>query len=450
MATRRGFSSPDRGGALGAALLAVVALAGCAPRRAPVRPPDLILVSIDTLRADRLGCYGNPRPVSPEIDRFRAGAALFRTALAQASSTLSSHASMLTSLPPSAHGASFALRRALSSAVPTLAEVLRAAGYRTIAVTASGQLHRSFGLGRGFETYRARSERGRRGVFANRVGTALALLDGGDERPVFLFLHTYEAHHPYAPDPALLAALDPDYRGSLGDRIGVSLLKQVNRGELLLDAADRQRIVRAYEAEIRSVDAGFRALLEGLAARPRHRDAVVVLTSDHGEEFGEHGRVGWHSHTLYDELLRVPLILRLPGGEGGGREVTTPVRLIDLAPTLLDLAGVAAPPSFRGRSLLPFLRGRAPRELPAVASLDAAAGASNALRWEGWKLYDGRLFDLGADAGEQIDRAAAEPERRRELARLLERALAGPAPAGAAPARLDAAAERELRALGYL
>jgi arylsulfatase A-like enzyme len=433
---------------LGLALAAVL-LAGCAPRPPAPRRPDIVLVSVDTLRADRLGCYGNPRPVSPAIDRFGAGAVRFETALAHASSTLSSHASMLTSLPPTAHGASFALRRRLPEPAVTIAEVLRDAGYRTVAITASGQLAPAFGLGQGFEVYRARVEKHEPGAFWPRVGAGLSQLAEPDPRPVFLFLHTYETHHPYTPEHALLDELDPGYAGALGHRIPVELLQKVNAGEVALDAADRRRVERAYEAEIRSVDRAFGRLIEGLAAAGRLDDAVVVLTSDHGEEFGEHGRLGWHSHTLYDELLRVPLLLKLPRGEGVGRIVAAPVRLIDLAPTLLEAAGVPAPPQFAGRSLLPFARGGDPRELPAVASLDEERGTSHAIRWQGWKLYDGRLFDLARDPGETVDRGAGEAGRRAELERLLAAVLADRA-AGGPSAELDAAAEQELRALGYL
>jgi arylsulfatase A-like enzyme len=433
------------------ALLALVAvlLAACVPRATAPRRPDVVLVSVDTLRADRLGCYGNPRPVSPAIDRFRSGAVLFETALAHASSTLSSHASMLTSLPPTAHGASFALRRRLPDEAVTLAEVLRDAGYRTIALTASGQLAPVFGLGQGFEVYRARVEKHEAGAFWPRVGAGLSYLAEPDPRPLFLFLHTYETHHPYTPERALLDELDPGYAGGLGHRVPVELLRQVNAGQVVLDAADRRRVERAYEAEIRSVDRAFGRLVEGLAAAGRLDDAVVVLTSDHGEEFGEHGSLGWHSHTLYEELLRVPLVVRLPRGEGAGRTVSSPVRLIDLAPTLLDAAGVPAPPQFAGRSLLPLARGATPRELPAVASLDAEHAASHAIRWQRWKLYDGRLFDLARDPGETTDRATAEAARRAELERLLAAVLADRA-AGGPAAELDEAAVQELRALGYL
>lgn len=434
-----------------AALAAALLLGACGKTAA--RRPDLILISIDTLRPDRLGCYGYPLPTSPRIDALRAEGVLFRTALAQAPSTLSSHASLLTSVSPVRHGASFALRRRLPEEATTVAEALQAAGYRTISVTAAGQMAPAFGLGQGFEVYRARSEPQEAGAFWARVGTAIRLLEKRDERPVFLFLHTYEIHHPYYPDPEILARFDPDYAGTLGDRIPVSLLTAINNGEMTIDAADRRRIEAAYAAEIASVDRAIGRLVDWLAASRRYRDAAIVVTSDHGEEFGEHGSIGWHSHTLYDELLRVPLIVRLPERRRAGHEVTMPVRLLDVAPTLLELAGVSAPAAFEGRSLLGLIGGdggTGDRELPAPAHLDNRFSNSHAVRWRGWKLYDGRLFDLDADPLEQSDRTGAQPTLQAGLQEILERELAaGPSVEGS-EAVLDEAQLRELESLGYL
>ena len=434
-------------------LAALLALGAAACGGRPARPPDIVLVSIDTLRADHLGCYGSTVPTSPNIDRFRRESVLFREVIAPSPSTLSSHASMFTSQLPPHHGASFAAFRPLPESALTLAEVLAKDGYRTLAVIARGQLNQRLGIGQGFEVLHFRPERGRRGAFDRSVRMALELLDRPDPRPSFLFLHTYEVHHPYTPDPQVLERLDPGYTGALGARIKVATLKEINRGARAIDAADARRIERAYDAEIVSMDAGFATLIEGLRVRRPERKTVVVLTSDHGEEFGEHGQMGWHSHTLYDELLRVPLVVRLPGGEAAGGEVTRPVRTIDIAPTLLELAGVAAPPSFDGESLLPLVRGEARRERPAIAVLDDGKPwreGSLALRWNGWKLYDRRLFDLGADPVELVDRAPQQRERALELERMLRAALERRSAADSEPVELGDELERELRALGYL
>jgi arylsulfatase A-like enzyme len=430
---------------------ALFALACGARERAS--PPDILLVSIDTLRADHLGCYGSTVPTSPNIDRFRREAVLFRTVIAQAPSTLASHASLLTSQLPAHHGASFASLRPLPDSAVTLAEVLAQAGYRTLAVTGRGQLDPRFGIGQGFETYAASAESPRPGAFSRAVRRALGMLDRPDARPTFLFLHTYEVHHPYTPDPKILARLDPDYLGELGTSIETDELDAFNSGQKHPASADARRIERAYDAEIVSVDEAFGRLLADLRERGRLERTVVVLTSDHGEEFGERGFVGKHSHTLYDELLRVPLLVRLPGGERGGGEVELPVRSLDIAPTVLAVAGVAIPSSFDGRSLVPLVRGETLRELPAIAQLDDKGPPDrerSAIRWQRWKLNDGRLFDLRYEPGERFDRAAIEPRRVEEYRRLLQAAVGRRHADQAGATFIDRELERELEALGYL
>jgi arylsulfatase A-like enzyme len=435
-------------GALAAALAAGALLAGCGGRR-----PDIVLISIDTLRADHLGCYGEKLPTSPHLDAFRADSVMFRTVEAQAPSTLASHASLFTSELPAHHGASFARLTALPDSAVTLAEVLAREGYRTVGLTAGGQLDPVFGVGQGFQTYRAETEKRRPGAFARRVAEGLRELDASDRRPLFLFLHTYETHHPYTPAPGILKRLDPGYRGRLGDRISIPFLEEVNAGRIRLDAADVRHVERAYSAEIVSADRGFGQLIDGLRERHRYRDTLIVVTSDHGEEFDEHGTLGWHSHTLYEELLRVPLLVHLPGGADAGREVALPVRSIDIAPTILELAGVASPDTFDGRSLVPLMRGEDLPELPQVAELDddaPPAEAATSVRFRGWKLIGTRLFDLGADPGEQVSRSGDDTARWAEMIRIANAALAHRPGASTPGVHLDEKFERELRALGYL
>ena len=435
--------------AAAAALLAAASLAGCRG----AKRPDIVLVSIDTLRADHLGCYGEKLPTSPNLDALSADSVLFRDVEAQAPSTLASHASLFTSELPAHHGASFARLQALPASAVTLAEVLAGAGYRTVGLTAGGQLDPLFGIGQGFETYRAKAERHKPGAFSRTVAAGLAALDAADRRPLFLFLHTYETHHPYTPAPGILHRLDPGYHGAVGDGVTVAFLEQVNSGKIRLDAADVRHVERAYAAEIVSADRGIGRLIEGLRSRHRYRDTLIVVTSDHGEEFDEHGTLGWHSHTLYEELLRVPLIVHLPGGEAAGSEVTLPVRSIDIAPTVLELAGIPPPETFDGRSLLPLVRGATLPELPQVAELDDEAEPSEAatsVRFRGWKLIGTRLFDLGADPGERVNCAGEDPGRWAEMIRIANAALAHRPGASTPGIHLDEKFERELRSLGYL
>jgi arylsulfatase A-like enzyme len=433
-----------------ATVVGMVLIAACGRPPAP-RAPDLVLVSIDTLRADRLGSYGATTGATPELDRLRRRAVQFRTVVAQAPATLSSHASLFTSRLPQHHGAAFAAGRALPESELTLAEVLRDHGYRTLALTAGGQMLRRFGVGQGFQRFRAQWERSESGAFAKKVERALKVLGEDDPRPLFLFLHTYEVHLPYTPEPDVVQRLDPDYDGSLGESIEVHEARRINDGGVAPAARDARRIRAAHDAELYSVDSAFAQLAAAVAARDARRPTLLTLTSDHGEELGEHGDFAWHGHTLYDELLLVPWLLWLPGGESAGLEVELPVRGIDLAPTLLELVGIARPAEFEGRSLVPLLRGGKLDELPAVFERTPSRSESfGGIRWRGWKLHEGMLFDLRSDPGERTDRAAAAARLRAELDALLAAAVSGASRSAAAPLDLDAEAAEQLRALGYL
>ena len=414
----------------------------------PEPHPNVLLISIDTLRADRLGCYGYARPTSPSIDAFAKDAVVFRQAIAQAPSTLPSHASILTSLHPHEHQASVARKTALPPAVLTLAEVLRSEGFATAAYTGFGQLDPIYGLDQGFETY----ERAPSDAFLGTVEAAIAWLRRAPHRPWFLFLHTYETHHPYAAEARFLDVFDDAYDGPLPRAIDIDLLKRINRGELALGANDLQHLRNAYDAEIRSMDEAFGKLMRFLRKKGLYDDMLVILTSDHGEEFGEHGKVGWHSHTLYDELLKVPLVIKLPGSRAAGRAPESQVRSIDIAPTVLGAVGVDAPAAFRGADLVRWLdAGEAP-ELVAVSERDARGRTRvrSSLRTDGWKLWSPRLFDLSADPAETVDVA----EKHADLARELEASLAellSRAPTDA-PREVEPGTEtiERLRALGYV
>jgi arylsulfatase A-like enzyme len=438
----------------------------------------VILVSIDTLRPDRLGCYGNPRPTSPNIDSFADQSVFFAEAIAQAPSTLPSHASMFTSLLPEHHGAFFSRRTPLPASIPTLATELRTAGYRTAAFTGGGQIAPEFGLDRGFDTYEVNLGGS---DFESAVRAGLGWLDEDPGKPAFLFLHTYEVHHPFTPDPTLLAVFDNGYDGPLPAEISKDLLYRINTDEIAITDRDLAHIVAAYDAEIRSVDSAFGRLLAGLGELGLFDDSLFIFTSDHGEEFGEHGVVGWHSHTLFDELLRVPLLIRFPGERDGGLSIEEQVRLLDLAPTVLAAVGIAAPPAFQGVDLARVIGGL-PTPLPAVSQLDLPAGETElSLRTRRWKLYPRRalagdpftehepplavrfrnllnrwrspfaLFDLRADPGERRDLV----ERNQQIASSLSRTLdalaeARPRPTPEPTVVVDLATEERLRALGYL
>ena len=375
----------------------------------------------------------------------------FRTVVAQAPATLASHASLFTSRWPQHHGASFAARRALPDSELTLAEILAARGWRTAAITAGGQMLRRTGVAQGFETFRVQWERADAGAFEKKIDRALRVLESPDPRPLFLFLHTYEIHLPYTPKPALLERLDPGYEGAFRRAVDLGTIRTLNETGGSLSERDARRVRAAHDAELMSVDDAFGRLARELARR--RRPSILVVTSDHGEELGEHGRMAWHGHTLFDELLLVPWLMKLPGGEGAGLAIDLPVRGIDVAPTLLDLLGLPPPAEFQGRSLAPLVRGGRLEELPALfqrSRFEEAETSIEGIRWRGWKLHAGRLFDLRNDPAERVDRSLEAAATRTELERRMAETLASGAPAAAAGLELDAEAAEQLRALGYL
>ena len=390
--------------------------------------PNILLISIDTLRPDHLGCYGYGPPTSPALDVFRSDAVLFATAIAQAPSTLHSHASILTSMLPHHHGAGWGGKTRLDESAVSVAEVLRDAGYATAAFTGPGQMDPIFGLDQGFDHYekvggQSFRQTSRRGLEWIEQWSA-----GEEEKPFFLFLHTYETHHPYSPPPELLALFDGGYDGPLPPSIDLDTLRAINRGDLEIDDADLAHIVAAYDAEIRSMDMALGDLLAALRERGLYDDTLIVFTSDHGEEFGEHGVVGWHSHTLYDELLRVPLLIKYPGGRHAGATVEGQVRSIDIAPSILAVAAIEPPGSFTGIDLEPLAEsGAATTRLAAVSRIDRIWSRDlTSIRTERWKLMPppkterGQsrslwLFDLEADPGEHWDSASSHLSVKTEL-----------------------------------
>ena len=450
----RGGTAPA---ALSLALAAVAALLGlgigaCGPRGASpgagAAPRDVILISIDTLRASHLGCYGYGKPTSPHLDRFRGDAVLFRQAISTAPSTLAAHASMMTSLVSRQHGASFDLHRRLAPSFLTVAGVFRQHGYRTVSFNDGGEIAAELGIGNGFDLYRS-SRPTDRYHFADIVDQATGWMAANPPGRLFLFLHTYEVHHPYTPARRFLDLMEPPYHGPLpAGETDMATLVAIKEGRLRAGPRDRAHVVATYDGEVRSMDEAFGRLVAFLRSRGRYDAALIVFTADHGEEFDEHGTLGWHAHTLYDELLRVPLLVKYPYGDHGGETVASQVRIIDVAPTLVAALGWPMPEQFRGADLTPLVLGRAGAPRFAVSRFDSLPTA--AIRAGSWKLIGDRLFDLRGDPGETRDVAAEHPEIVSFLRRRLA-ALEAERPAAAGPRVELSAEERDrLRSLGYL
>jgi arylsulfatase A-like enzyme/glycosyltransferase involved in cell wall biosynthesis len=351
--------------------LATLLLASCSDRPSYDEPPNVLLFVIDTLRADHLSCYGHERPTSPNLDAFAADALRFEEVWSVSPRTVASHASLFTSIPPAAHGVWNQPRPggdketfdALAPSAVCLAEVLYKAGYQTLAVADGGWLQVDRGLAQGFALWDTAHE----GV-DKRVARALERLAERDRRkPYFLFLHTYEVHTPLIPSDETLAPFDNGYQGVLRQALADARAAALTRGESELlrgvheqffaplepqfGPEETEFLRRLYDAEIATVDRAFARLLEGLERQGDLENTIVVITSDHGQEFGEHGL---YDHAqVYDENLRIPLIVRLPDGHRKrARGVRSePVSLLDVMPTLLEEIGLEIPPSVAGRAI---------------------------------------------------------------------------------------------------
>lgn len=413
--------------ALGVAVLAV--LAGCIAG-SPV-PPNVLLVSIDTLRADRLGCYGAGAAETPAIDGLARDGVRFDKAYSPLPLTLPAHWTLHTGLQPWRHGVvdnGMVLRH---PAAPTLAESFSAAGYDTAAFVAAFVLNRTFGLDRGFARYDDGPD-GERALELplhttapadERVDSALAWLHQPRDRPFFLWLHLFDPHAPYEPP--------------VGFRSRFS--------------------ARPYDGEVAFVDTQVARLLAALDRLGANEDTIVVLVSDHGESLGEHGEQT-HGVLLYDSTLRVPLIVRSPTS-GKGKVRRDPATLADVAPTVRALAGLEPVEGLEGRDLFGG-QWTEPRKLAAISeSPERRLGWASliAIRDGNWKYIGGprpELYRLADDPGERRDLALVEPERRRGLAfdeRTVEAQLRTRLAAGDAPSSDgDDETRARIEALGYV
>lgn len=365
--------------------LALCALASCSPSPATVSPaelrelPDIVLISIDSLRPDHLACYGYQAPTSPNIDVIAAGGVRCELALSTTSWTLPAHAAMFTGLFDSTHGlVTNGLK--LPERATTLAECLERRGYRTAGFFGGPYLHPAFGLGQGFETWEScmtpvteelitggklGGEEAHADITGPRTVEVLGrFLEKPDPRPLFLFVHLFDVHYDYNPPAEDLLPFDPDYTGTLD----FSRLESNPAISAEMSPRDRQHLVALYDGEIRFTDRNLAALLALLARQRSDRSRLLVVTADHGEEFFEHGRKG-HQSSLYDEQVRIPMIWNWPGHLPKDTLVRDPVRIVDIMPTLLSVAGVQDPPRMQGRNLWPLFTGGTLPPEPALLEL---------------------------------------------------------------------------------
>ncbi len=423
-------SSPAR--ALGVLAGTLALLTGCGAGGEPV-PRHVLLISIDTLRADHLACYGYERPTSPHLDALAARGVVFEDVTASSPWTLPSHASLLTGLYPSRAGMRAPEHR-LAEPIPTLAEHLTARGFTTRAVVNSYFLSKRSGLDAGFETYDYVEEFLSNGNIVNRAPAitdrALQLLDdpdlgdAGSER-IFLFLHYYDVHSDYAPEEPWRSRMVRPYAGRLDGT--TPQLTGLRSARQKLAPGDLRHLIDLYDAEILQLDAELGRLFAGLEARGLAEDTLIVVTSDHGEEFQEHGWI-LHGHDFWQELVGIPLIVAGPGLPAGLRS-DTPASLIDVAPTVARLVERPLADEHDGIDLSPAWRGGVlPRErvlFSEALHVPENPGKKWMVRRGPMKLVLNyvnrrkRLFDLGADPAELTSLAAERSETTSELLELL-------------------------------
>lgn len=434
------------------------------------------MIVVDTLRLDHVGAYGYGRDVSPSVDALADQSVRFQRAYSVAPWTQPSVATMITGLYPSSHKVD-RLMRVLPESAETLAEVLSRAGYVTAGVVSHWLIGSQFGFDQGCDFFlEGQARDGLDALTSPGVsdqGSQLLEVLARDERPFFLLVHYFDPHYDYERHPEYGFA-----KASAGRLSGEESIEELRALRPPPDEEEKRLLRDLYDEEIRYTDAGIERLLSGLERLGLYDDTLIVFTADHGEEFFERGWLG-HTRTLYDELIRVPLLIRLPGSRGAGRAVDEAVSLVSLMPTLLDLMGVdRAGLSPQGPSFAPLIRGEGGYLADALYSevdrysegigRSAATGGlvprgmllKHAIVSGRFKLIVDRLsgeqelYDLERDPQERENLAGREPEIVRTLAqRLTESAArAGSRPlARVGEERIHTQKEEEmLRQLGYI
>ena len=425
--------------------------------RRPAHPPgkrtrpNVVVFLVNTLRWDHMSLYGYPRPTSPEIARFGAGALVFDNAWTQSSWTNPAVASLFTGEHPSAHGI-----RDHHGRIPpgflTVAEFLKERGYETSAVVANPGMGTQGGFWQGFDSFDLRASAKAEAV----VEAALARVG---PRPFFLYLHLMDSHYPYRPAPPPFDALlrRPEWPPVRPEVLSMANLR---KKKVVPTPAELEYIRSLYDSEVASLDHSFGRLVQGLKERGLFDSTLIVFISDHGEEFTDHGGY-YHGDTLYNELTRAALVIK-PAGGFAPRTVHAPAQTIDVYPTIAGTVG-ESPDGLPGRDLLRQpSAGAVGDEGPVFSETDLRFHLrSVVLRRHKLILQDRQsegvadtpwLFDLDSDPGERNNRRSHEPIRTAYLASLLRRHLESLRPRSATPARRELSEEavRELQALGYL
>jgi len=438
---------------------------------------NVVLISLDTLRPDHLGCYGYSRDTSPNIDALAQDSVLFLNTFATSPWTLPSHVSLMTSLNCINHQV-YQSDQTMDPSLKPLADFLRESGFTTGAVTGGGFVSGLYGFSRGFDSYHVRGQIQAADAAETACRAAVDWIERHRDRDFFLFLHTYQIHNPYRSPPP--------YNRLFAEK--ESALTWVDMSPLRLNHENRyqpvspelrQNFIDLYDGEIRYTDEALVGpILKKLRESDLYDDTMIILTSDHGEEFYEHQ--SWlHTHSLYNETIRVPLIVKFFGKENRGRQIDRFARLVDIMPTILDALDIS--PGKRrldGQSLLPLLEDarRENEERTFIAELapdvmgkhvprKAAANRGRLklilhdpyspqdlayFRFPPPQVHPVEIFDLDEDAGEQKNLALQDPELARVLLDFFRERNVQKSEAKAEKARMDEKLREQLKALGYI
>jgi arylsulfatase A-like enzyme len=461
---------------VGAVVAATVSLGSCSqgePRPAAesglFRDANLVLIMIDTLRADHCTFHGYQRPTTPYLERLAAHSYVFETCLTNASWTRPSIASFLTGRLPDSHGA-VTRKGSIDRSVETLAEILKQAGYTTVGWWGNPNVHPGYGFDQGFDRYEKYPRKEiapGEGPVATADGLtplAIAWLKSRARakpgNPFLLYLHYMDPHEPYFYHPE--HDFNPDYTGDAWGAVSWLHAQRID------NERDRSHIRALYDGEIAFVDASIGQLLQQLERLRQLRNTIVVVTADHGEGLWSH-RTRDHGHEVYEEQIRVPLVIKLPGHQG--RRVSGLVESIDLLPTIAELLGLETPEGVEGTSLVALVRGETAESSPVMVHEELDGHHLAALRAEQLKVIINlkrlhqlsaagkstqqavEYYDLVHDPGEKrpISFEAAGPEAHElhhELLRRLQNLPARSEDGGEEP--LDPEIEESLRALGYI
>lgn len=429
-------------------------VSGCG-KKEPVKP-NVIIISIDTLRADHLGCYGYPRPISPAIDKIASQGLLFEDVSTTSPWTLPAHASLLTGLYPSRHGVKSENSK-ISVDITTLASVLAQNGFATGAVVNSEYLGREYGFAQGFDFYSRLPE------IHNALGVATAitaqavdwLAENKNER-FFLFLHYYDVHSDYSSLRRYETQFVGPYSGLVDG--STSQLLRFRKGQFDLNKADVKHLSDLYAAGVRQMDDDLKKLFAFLKKQKLLDKTLLIITSDHGEEFLDHGGV-LHGRTQFQELIHVPLIIRAPGIPRDKR-INYPASLVDVMPTVLTMLDIPAPSSIDGIDLSSLWQkgGTQPPTTFIFAEADhynIKHDIKRAIRHQQYKLHydlltkETQLYDLANDPKEKVNIISEHNPMAESLLKRLKKFMQSEK---TAPKRTPLSPQEieKLKSLGYL